>query len=114
MSKTYRLNRMVFAYLNSKKCSELFDKKKITETNLMEFEINKNLLFNIYKLFHEEHDNRENEMLQNIYNYSKENQYDQAVFLIGSAHRKSIVQKALEYEKINSPKLNWTFYGSHA
>jgi pheromone shutdown protein TraB len=99
-----------FAYLNSNKCSELFDKKKITEKNLMGFEINKNILFHIYKLFHEEQDNRENEMLKNIYNYSKENQYNQAVFLIGSAHRNSLMQKITEYETKNKIKLNWTFY----
>jgi len=100
-----------FAYLNSKKCSELFDKKKITEKNLMEFGINNmNLLFHTYKLFHEEQDNRENEMLHNVYNYSKENQYNQAVFLIGSAHRNSIMQKIAEYETKEKLKLNWTFY----
>lgn len=99
-----------FAYLNSNNCSELFEKKKITEKNLMEFGINKNLLFHIYKLFHEEHDNRENIMLQNIYNYSKENQYNLAVLLIGSAHRNSVMQKITEYETKEKLKLNWTFY----
>jgi len=51
-------------------------------------------------------------MLQNIYNYSKENQYNQAVFLIGARHRKSIMQKIIEYEKISEIKLNWTIYGN--
>lgn len=101
-----------FAYLNSIKCSELFSKKKITEKNLMEFGLNKNILLRIYKLFHEEQDNRENEMLHNIYNYSKENQYNRAVFLIGSAHRNSIMQKIIEYEKKEKLKLNWTFYNN--
>ena len=32
-------------------------------------------------------------MLANIYNYSKGNQYNQAVFLIGAEHKKSIMQK---------------------
>jgi len=101
-----------FAYLNSNKCSELFDRKKITEKNLMEFEFNKNQLFHIYKLFHEEHNKRENEMLHNIYNYSKENQYNRAVLLIGSAHRNSIMQKITEYETKERIKLNWTFYNN--
>jgi pheromone shutdown protein TraB len=101
-----------FAYLNSKKCSELFDKKKIIEKNLMEFGFNKNILFRIHKLFYEEQDNRENAMLQNIYNYSEENQYNQAVFLIGSAHRNSIMQKITEYESKEKLKLNWTFYNN--
>lgn len=99
-----------FAYLNSIKCSELFDKKKITEKNLMQFDINKNQLIHIYKLFHEEQYNRENEMLQNIYNYSKENKYTQAIFLIGSAHRNSVIRKVTEFETKETLHLNWTFW----
>ena len=99
-----------FTYLNSKKCSELFNKKKATEKKLLGFEINRNTLFRIYKLFHEEHDERENAMLQNIYNYSKENQYKQAVFLIGTAHRNSIMKKITEFQMKEKLKLNWIFY----
>lgn len=103
-----------FAYLNSEKCLELFDKMKVTEKQLIEFSgINKNELLRIYKLFHKEHDNRENAMLLNIYNYSKENQYNQAVFLLGYAHRKSIMQKIQEYETKEELKLKWSFYNSN-
>ena len=77
----------------------------------MESEIQKNRLLDIYKLFHaEQYDNRENAMLQNIYNYSKGNQYSQAVFLIGAEHKRSIMQKITEYEKLSEIKLNWSFY----
>jgi hypothetical protein len=55
-------------------------------------------------------DNRENEMLRNIYTYSKENNYNQAVFLIGSAHRNSIIRKVAEYDTKEKVELNWTFY----
>ena len=100
-----------FAYLNGKRCLELFDKMKITEKQLIAFSgINKNELLRIYELFHKEHDNREDAMLLNIYKYSKENQYNQAVFLIGYAHRKSIIQKIIAYEKMSETKLNWTFF----
>jgi len=107
-------NRMIerdgFAFLNSKKCTELFEKKKNTEKSLMEFMINKNFLFRIHKLFHEEHDNRENEIIRNIYNYSKENQYNQALLLIGSGHRKSIVEKIKKHKRRGNVKLNWILY----
>ncbi len=100
-----------FAYLNSKKCSELFEKMKITEKQIIEFSgYTKNELFRIYKLFKEEHDYRENAMLLNIYNYSKENQYNQAVFLLGYAHRNAVQQKIMEHETKENLKLNWTFY----
>ena len=100
-----------FSYLNSEKCMELFDKMKTTERQLIEFSgINRDELLCIYNSFHKEHDNREDAMLLNIYNYSKQNQYNQAVFLLGYAHRKSIIEKIRKYEPTENFKLNWTFY----
>ena len=99
-----------FDYLNSDKCLNLHEQQKIIEKNIMEIE--KNELLRIYKLFCKENDIRENAMLHNIYNYSKENQYNQAVFLLGCAHRKSIMQKIIEYEKMSEIKLNWTMYSN--
>ncbi len=100
-----------FIYLNSEKCMELFDKKKATERQLIEFSgFNMNELIRIYNLFHKEHDNRENAMLQNIYKYSKENDYNQAVFLLGYAHRKSIKQKIRDYKKTEMFQVSWSLF----
>lgn len=102
-----------FCYLNSDKFLDFLEKKEFEEKNIMDSEIQKDRLLNIYKLFHtEQHDNRENVMLHNIYNYSRENQYNQAVFLIGAEHKKSIMQKITEYEKLTKIKLNWTMYSN--
>ena len=70
----------------------------------------KNYLLRIYNSSLEDIDTRENAMLENIYKYSKENLYNQAVFLIGADHRKSILQKFIEYEKMSEIKLNWTIW----
>lgn len=100
-----------FHYLNSDKFLDFLEKKEGIEKNIMESEIQKDRLLDIYKLFHDvQYDNRENAMLTNIYNYNKENQYNQAVFLIGAEHKKSIMQKIQDYEKKEEFKLNWTFY----
>jgi hypothetical protein len=102
-----------FHCLNSDNFLDFLEKKEVIEKKIMESEIQKNRLLDIYKLFHaEQNDNRENAMLQNIYNYSKRNQYNQAVFLIGAEHRKSIIQKIREYGKLSEIKLNWTMYGN--
>ncbi|MGC1632640.1 MAG: hypothetical protein WA749_11070 [Gelidibacter sp.] len=102
-----------FHFLNSNIFLEFLDRKKIIEKNIIESEIQKNRLLNIYNLFQaEQYDNRENAMLQNIYDYSKENQYNQGVFLIGAEHKKSIMQKITEYEKISEIKLNWKIYSN--
>lgn len=100
-----------FDHLNSDKFLDFLDKKEVLEQKIMESDVQKDKLLDIYKLLHAEQiDNRENAMLESIYNYSKENQYNQAVLLIGAQHRKSIKQKITEYEKLSEIKLNWTMY----
>ena len=100
-----------FSFLNSDKCLYLSEQKNIVITNILGIDIDKNELLRVYQLFIKHNDTRENAMLQNIYNYSKKNQYTQAVFLLGSGHRKSMIQKIAAYEKLSTLKLNWTFYG---
>lgn len=100
-----------FQFLNSSKFLEIVEKKQLMEKKIIESEIEKDRLLKMYIIFHaEQYDNRENAMLQNIYNYSKENQYNQAVFLIGAGHKRSIVQKIKEYQRFSEIKLNWTLY----
>jgi pheromone shutdown protein TraB len=102
-----------FHFLNSNIFIDYLERKEVIEKNIIESEFHKNRLFDIYKIFHaEQYDNRENAMLQNIYNYSKVIEYKQAVFLIGAEHKKSIMQKITEYEKLSEIKLNWTMYSN--
>lgn len=100
-----------FNFLNSDKCLHLSELKNFIIKNIIEVDVNKNELFRVHQLFNRQEDTRENAMLLNIYNYSKENLYNQAVFLVGSAHRTSIMQKIAEYEKLSDINLNWTMYG---
>ncbi|MEI2755789.1 MAG: hypothetical protein V9F46_04950 [Chitinophagaceae bacterium] len=99
-----------FSFLNSKRFTQILEEKKMIELRLLEFIMNRTKLSNIYKLFYEEQDNRENKWLQNIYDYSKEHSYDTAIFYCGASHRESIMQKIHKYEKEGNFKLNWTFY----
>ncbi len=71
-----------YSFLNSNQYFELFEKKKTLEEDLINFSINKNELTRIRKLFYEVQDTREHGMLKNIYNYSKENQYANAILFI--------------------------------
>ena len=71
--------------------------------------INDEKLFQIHKEWIRVNEQRENEMIQNIYNYSKQQPFDKAIFMIGFAHRKSVIQKITEYENKSEIKLNWTF-----
>ncbi|TDD77199.1 hypothetical protein [Flavobacterium caseinilyticum] len=71
--------------------------------------INNDKLFLTFKLWKDINDMRENQMLQNIYLYSQDHNYDRAIFTIGAAHRKSIIDKIFEYQKNEKVKLNWIF-----
>jgi hypothetical protein len=100
-----------FAYLNNSKCMEINQEiRNVIEQGLQK--INDNKLFQIFKSWNEIIEMRDNEMLKNIYSYSKEQSYDNAIFTIGYAHRKSISMKIEKYEKEYNIKLNWSFYNT--
>lgn len=95
-----------FKYLNSIDCINIkAEINNAIENGLQK--INNDQLFKTHQLWKDINEKRENEMLQNIYKYSKENSYDRAIFTLGSGHRKSIIQKIEEYEKNETLKLNW-------
>lgn len=101
-----------FDFFNSDKYLDFHEKKKLIEKKVLESSPHKNVLLVTYKSFQKVIDSREDSMLQNIYNYSKENKYNQAVFLLGCGHRKSMMKKIQEYDKISKIKLDWRiFYG---
>lgn len=73
-------------------------------------EINNLKLKNEFLNEREVHNNREYEMLRNIYKYSKEYPYNLALFICGVEHRKPLKKKIQEFEAIENLKLNWTFF----
>lgn len=101
-----------YNFLNSKKNEELVEEMKLLEKNLIAVQINKDQFSRIHGLFYEEHDNREYEIVKNIYDYSGRLEYNQALLLIGSGHRKTIFEKIKNYESESHLKLNWSLYGS--
>lgn len=99
-----------FNFFNSDRYLVFSETKSVIEKKALESSLHKNVLLETYKLFQQAIDVRENVMLQNIYNYSAENQYNQAVFLLGCGHRKSIIRKIKEREKRSEIKLNWKIF----
>jgi hypothetical protein len=65
--------------------------------------------FKINNEWNEVIEKRENEMMKNIYDYSKEYQFNNGLFLIGAAHRSSIIEKIQEYDKNYDVKINWKY-----
>lgn len=96
-----------FNYLNSDRCITYNDRileaiegglKKLDHESFFELQTEW-LMIN---------DRRENEMLENIYKYSRTHNYKNGVFLLGSAHRKSIIKKIDNCEDRDDSKLNWS------
>jgi hypothetical protein len=106
-----------FPFLNSDQCSEIISRKKVLEKQILDaLKKDKNQtamdherLGLAYKHWIDQNDDRENEMLRNIYSYMESKKYAKALFLVGAAHRKSIMQKIHEYESKVKIKFNWTF-----
>lgn len=64
---------------------------------------NLNRISDVWDIFHSR---REDHMLQGIYDYSKMHDYDRAIFIVGSGHRSSIIEKVSQFNNSQSIKLN--------
>ena len=101
--------RYGFAYLNSNACMNITGEiSDAIDKGLQK--LNDDKLFKTHKLFKEVNEKRENEILQNIYNYSKTHSYDRAIFTIGAGHRRSLLKKIQDYQSTDVFKLNWRFF----
>ncbi len=101
-----------FNYLNSNQNDELFENFNILKERTLNT-INDENLFRIDSLGKEVIEKREYEIITNIYNYSKEHIYNQALLFIGSGHRKSIIKKIEQYKMQGKIKLNWMLYDNY-
>ena len=94
-----------FQFLNSEKNIQLHEEMRELENHILSNN-------EICQKSDESIDTYENSMLRNIYAYCKDNLFNKAVFMCGSAHRKSIIEKIEKYKVVENLKLNWTFYGN--
>jgi len=100
---------MGFKYLNSDLCTSILELKRFWVEKVLN-EINNIELSHRYKKWIDNQENRENEMIKNIYNYKDLSNYSNGLFWIGAEHQKSIIKKINEYESKENLKLNWAFY----
>lgn len=95
-----------FQYLNGIECYNLFEKMHLIEKNVV-IKSNDNKLISDYNAWQNISNARDNEMLKNIYEYSKSNYFNNAVFIIGTEHKKSILEKIDGYNTNENIKINW-------
>jgi len=84
-----------FPYLNSNKHYEHLTAQKEEEHKTVQ-ELNNRKLIELYEMWNNIHSQREIEMLNNIHVYSTKHSFNNAVFLVGSAHSHPIIKKAQE------------------
>ena len=97
-----------FKYLNSIYCDNIINDLYNAIENTLN-KLNDDKLLQTYKLWNEVNDKREDEMINNIYNYSKKNKFDNGLFFIGAAHRNSIISKIVKYIKSGSIEVTWNY-----
>ncbi len=107
------IGRHGYSFLNSDDCSALVDKLRALEKNVL-LEINDSKLISQYEKSANMDSLRENEMIENIYNYGSENKYEKAVFICGAQHRRPVIQKIMERKKQNELGINWKLYNKNA
>lgn len=100
--------RYGFPFLNSAQCEEFLDHKRFWEAKLVA-RINHKELSQRHQNWLYYHNERENEMIRNIYHYCTQNDYKSALFMVGVEHRKALMSKISEYEKSNGIHLDWNF-----
>jgi len=98
-----------YDFINSNACTELLERISDIEKIVLS-EINDLKFSSEYESERIFHNNREYEMLNNIYDYSKKLNYNKAIFICGAVHRKPLKNKIQEKEVKEALKINWTFY----
>ena len=92
-----------FNFLNSIESAKLHEEMRTAELRILNN-------IELGKETDEDIDEYENSMLRNIYSYSKNNKFNSAIFMCGSAHRKSIIEKIDKLKTPEEVNLNWIVY----
>ncbi len=92
-----------FKFLNSDESIMLHEEMRMLERSLL----NGSELSNTAD---EDIDAYENSMIRYIYSYYKKSKFNAAIFMCGSAHRKSIIEKIEKFRAQEETNLNWIFF----
>lgn len=95
-----------FAYLNSEYSEKIWS-ETYDEMQAVIRKLNEPRLTNIFDQWIEANDFREDEMLSNIMQYCSSNSFDRGAFLIGAAHRKSVIHKIRKAFDEYSSNMQW-------
>jgi hypothetical protein len=102
------VRRYGFAYLNSEFCCN-FQSEFHREMWTALASLDDPKLINLYKQWNATIELRDRAMLKNIQSYCREHSFNRGVFLVGAAHRQSIIEKSEDQHDAQSSSIEWNF-----
>jgi hypothetical protein len=99
-----------FAYLNSDLCIESLAAIDAEVLDTVEY-IRNAQLRELHDRSRAAHEDRDTEMMKNIEDYCVRNVFAEGVFLVGAAHRGSLIDKARARGGVTSSGIEWAFGG---
>ena len=87
-----------FAYLNSNDCSDLFSQIHEATLAAIEKDVDHRLLGEVYDLWIRTNQLRNQEMTKNIESHCRHASFSSAAFLVGAAHRRSIIDLTIQWD----------------
>jgi len=100
-----------FAYLNSKDCSDLFSQLHEAMLAAIEKDVDHRLLAEVYDLWIRTNELRDRGMMKNIEKHCRQASFSSAAFLVGAAHRQSIINLSRRAPGAASSTIQWDFAG---
>lgn len=97
-----------FAYLNSEHCSKIWSDIYADELVTLK-ELGDQSLTQISEAWRKKNDLREDEMLKNIRLHCNATSFERAVFLVGAAHRHSLIEKLRVWGHAPQEYVHWDF-----
>src|SRR5205814_1196295 len=100
-----------FAYLNSKDCSDLFSHLHEAILDAIEKDVDHRRLAEVYDRWIRTEELRDREMVRNIENHCRQASFSSAAFLVGAAHRQSMIALSRSEPAAASSTIQWDFAG---
>lgn len=97
-----------FRYLNSEQCTVLQEKLNMA-IDLAVKHLNDEKFNKLQKFWKEIIAKRDDTMLKNIYEYTENNEFSTGVFLVGAAHRLSIIRRIRDREATGDGRISWNY-----
>jgi len=96
-----------FKYVNSKECSDLFSQLHEAMLAAIEKDVDHRLLAEVYDLWIRTNELRDKGMMKNIENRGRQASFSRAAFLVGAAHRQSIIDLSCSEPGAASSTIQW-------